>query len=458
MQPLEIIFFLLLLFSMGAFFSSAERQRYFWKTILLTVIAGGIQWLAEGYRWQMVPGYGFLLILALTSLKPPVKLYFKIILTLFFVIAALPSLILPVIELPVPTGPHSIGTHTYHWVDRSREEWFTEKNFRDARQLMVQIWYPAAPEEGDNPVPYFDYPEIRGPALAAAGNFPSFTLAYQHLTKTHSYADAPVANGGPFPVLILSHGLSGIRFYHTALIEELVSRGYVVVAPNHPYDANVTIFPDGSSADYRSDIGPKVVNKDSVRIRHRQLNTRVEDIRFILDQMEKVESGNTQSLLSRHLDLEKVGVLGHSFGGATSVEASGRDARIKACLALDSWSLAMADSTIERGLEQPLLYMGRPIWPDSRNDARIRSLLENNSSPAYHLTLEETHHFDYTDIPLFSPFLKYVGKSGEIPGRRVVEIVNRYTVEFFDMNLRGLESELFSGKLAYPEVRFAEVH
>ncbi|ODS30027.1 MAG: hypothetical protein SCARUB_04872 [Candidatus Scalindua rubra] len=118
----------------------------------------------------------------------------------------------------------------------------------------------------------------------------------------------------------------------------------------------------------------------------------------------------------------------------------------------------MADSTIERGLEQPLLYMGRPAWPDSRNDARIRSLLENSSSPAYHLTLEGTHHFDYTDIPLFSPFLKYVGKSGEIPRRRVVEIVNRYTVEFFDIYLRDSESELFSGKPVYPEVRFAEVY
>jgi len=458
MRPLEIIFFLLLLFSMGAFFSSTERKRYFWKTILLTVIAGGIQWLVEGYRWQMVPGYGFLMILVLSNLKPPRKLPSKIILTLFFVIAALPSLILPVIELPVPAGPYSVGTHTYHWIDRSREEWFTEENFRDARQLMVQIWYPAAPEEGSNPVPYFDHPEIRGPALAAAGDFPSFALTYQHLTKTHSYADAPVANGSPFPVLILSHGLSGIRFYHTALIEELVSQGYVVVAPNHPYDANVTIFPDGSSANYHSKIGPEVAFDDSVRLRHRQLNTRVEDIRFILDQMEKIESVEIQSLLSGHLDLEKVGVLGHSFGGATSVEASGRDARIKACLVLDSWSLAMADSTIERGLEQPLLYMGRPAWPDSRNDARIRSLLENSSSPAYHLTLEGTHHFDYTDIPLFSPFLKYVGKSGEIPRRRVVEIVNRYTVEFFDIYLRDSESELFSGKPVYPEVRFSEVY
>jgi pimeloyl-ACP methyl ester carboxylesterase len=177
-----------------------------------------------------------------------------------------------------------------------------------------------------------------------------------------------------------------------------------------------------------------------------------------LDQIEQIQSGNIESPLNRRLDLQRVGVLGHSFGGATSIETASKDNRFKACLVLDSWSLAVADSTIEKGLEQPLLYMGRSTWPDSRNDTLIKSLIENSNGSAYYLTLKGTHHFDYTDIPLLSPFLKYLGKAGEIPGRRIVEIVNRLTVMFFDKYLLDNDIDFINVESYYPEVKLSIVH
>jgi hypothetical protein len=72
--------------------------------------------------------------------------------------------------------------------------------------------------------------------------------------------------------------------------------------------------------------------------------------------------------------------------------------------------------------------------------------------------LEGTHHFDYTDIPLFSPFLNYIGKAGEIPGRRIIEIVNRLTVRFFDIYLLGIDTDYLNVKSDYPEVNFSEVN
>ena len=102
--------------------------------------------------------------------------------------------------------------------------------------------------------------------------------------------------------------------------------------------------------------------------------------------------------------------------------------------------------------------MGRPSWPDSRNDTLIKSLIENSNGTAYYLTLEGTHHFDYTDIPLFSPFLKYLDKAGEIPGRRIVEIVNRLTVMFFDKYLLDNDVDFINVESDYPEVTLSVVH
>jgi hypothetical protein len=49
----------------------------------------------------------------------------------------------PVFHFPQPTGQYPIGTLTYHWIDTTRSEVFTADP-QVRRQLLVQIWYPAA--------------------------------------------------------------------------------------------------------------------------------------------------------------------------------------------------------------------------------------------------------------------------------------------------------------------------
>src|SRR5271169_3228925 len=58
----------------------------------------------------------------------------------------------PPLELPMPTGPHSIGTKVYNWVDRSRHEQ-ASTNPSEFRQLVVQVWYPSE----DRPEPTAPY-------------------------------------------------------------------------------------------------------------------------------------------------------------------------------------------------------------------------------------------------------------------------------------------------------------
>ena len=102
---------------------------------------------------------------------------------------------------------------------------------------------------------------------------------------------------------IFSQGITGTRHLHQAMYEFLVSRGVIVVALDHSFDAYLTIFPDGHLADYRAYITGL---PDSLNVRTMLMNTRVADISFILDQLDKIQSGKIESKINTKIDLELV--------------------------------------------------------------------------------------------------------------------------------------------------------
>ena len=65
------------------------------------------------------------------------------LLCIYLSVAVALPLLMPVFSFEEPTGPHRVGTKLYHWVDHQRNEPYS-KNPNDRRELMVQIWYPAA--------------------------------------------------------------------------------------------------------------------------------------------------------------------------------------------------------------------------------------------------------------------------------------------------------------------------
>ena len=115
----------------------------------------------EGYRWQMVPGYiftGLIFVLTLRRLLRPAAtpllrrgwaIAAGLLGLLVLILTAAPGVLFPVPRLPELTGPYQVGTVTYHMVDAAREEIYTE-TAGDVREIMVQLWYPAEPDDGDD--------------------------------------------------------------------------------------------------------------------------------------------------------------------------------------------------------------------------------------------------------------------------------------------------------------------
>lgn len=129
-----------------------ETKKWSKLATLVAVVMVTVQLLVEGFRWQMIPAYASPVILILCYLLAGWKKDFRsrgifIVETLLFCIylsvaVALP-LLMPVFSFEEPTGPHRVGTKVYHWIDHQRNEPYS-KNPTDRRELMVQIWYPAA--------------------------------------------------------------------------------------------------------------------------------------------------------------------------------------------------------------------------------------------------------------------------------------------------------------------------
>ncbi|MFQ5652882.1 MAG: prolyl oligopeptidase family serine peptidase, partial [bacterium] len=146
------------------------------------------------------------------------------------------------------------------------------------------------------------------------------------------------------------------------------------------------------------------------------------------------------------LDMEKVGVLGWSFGGATAGQIMVTDDRFKAGLNMDG---SMVGDVLDSALTRPFFFMERG------NKAGLdRLFFKRATGPAYYATIAGTRHVNFGDISIHGDFWRLIGLLGEIDGQRGLEIINRYTLAFFDRHLKQREAPLLDGQaLEYPEVQ-----
>ena len=411
-----------------------------------------LHFVIEGYRWQMVPLYGLVLFFLTLSLWHLIRggarerslrtnrVPGAIIGLLVVAAAAALPVLLPVPVLLRPTGPYAVGTYSFLQVDTSRKELYSN-NPTDPRRLMVQVWYPATVEKGSRPGRWMENVQIIGPAIVrriTSGRLelPSFFLDHLTLARTHSYPSAPFVSGDKaFPVLLFSHGWGGFRGQNTNLAEELASHGYVVFAVDHTYGAAATIFPDGEVIFHNLDTLPSdLPPAEYYQAANRLVKQWAGDLAYVLDTATTLNENDPLGRFTDRLDLERVGVFGHSTGGGAAVEFCAGDQRCKAGLGMDPYLVPVSKTVLEGGLSQPFLYMFSEYWSSDTNLSLFDELFgaEGNGSNRYRLDIAGTDHYDFTDLPLLTPLAYRLGLKGPLPSSEVLHIVDTTVLTFFD--------------------------
>lgn len=345
----------------------------------------------------------------------------RLLILTFCISQIIKGVLFPAFEpLPV-TGEHIVETVEETWVDQDRLETYTDTG--ENRSVTVKIWYPE--EEGR------------------------------------------------YPLVVFSHGAGGVLESNASTCENLASHGYVAVAIAHPYQAafvkdtsgKVTLadgkfmkyIMTGEIADTKQ---PGDVGESSCEISDDEkasqlyeyqkewMTVRTGDTNFVLDTL-LVKAGQAEEAPYSRIDTGKIGVFGHSLGGATAV-ATGRE-RTDISAVIDIEGTMLGEYTgYENGSHTfnedpypvPLLDINsRAVYEEAEGmeaegEEYVNFYVGQRAVDFREVIFEDAGHMNFCDLSLASPVLAGLLGTGTVDERECLENLNELVLNYFDCYLK----------------------
>ena len=263
----------------------------------------------------------------------------------------------------------------------------------------------------------------------------------------------PAKRGGcskDLPVVLFSGALATSRHLYNAMLQNIAATGYIVLSVDHPYDADMVEFPDGTIV-----TGVDIDSDAEIEL---ALNTRVADIEFVSKQMKNTSA--IKDLLPGYVGTKnapKMAVIGHSLGGATATSAMMSMPSLKGGVNLDG---SMFGPVLKTGFNGPFMLMGHEN-KTQETDPSWKAIWPNLTGWKKEFEVKHSAHYSFSDLPLVISALGLDGKLpaqvgellGSIEGRRMTGLTTTYVAAFLDMVLKGGKE----GDFAKAAGRFTEV-
>jgi dienelactone hydrolase len=318
------------------------------------------------------------------------------------IIALIPAIILPQYEPIKTTGEFSVDTVSYTLIDESREEFFTGDD--DKRKLTIQFWYPST--------------------------------------------------GGKFPLVIFSHGAFGYRLSNYSTYQELASNGYIVCSIDHTYHAFMTNHEDGkvviANLEFINNaMGAQAgtLSAEEVdKMEDEWMELRTADMSFVMDYIKNMVSNPESDGIFNNIDLDHIGLFGHSLGGATSAQVGRINNDVDAVIVIDGTMLG--ENRENSPYPKPILniFNESHYYNEAINNDNYPNTFACKDAPcSYKVVIKGSGHMNFTDLPIISPFLSKMletEQSTNIDPRFCIEITNDVILQFFNKYLKDIQVEI----------------
>lgn len=202
-----------------------------------------------------------------------------------------------------------------------------------------------------------------------------------------------------------------------------------VISIDHSYGSQGVKFNDGTTID---------IKKDAIKNSNLLVKTYGEDVISVLDDLEQLNEND--EMFKGKMDLDSIGVLGHSTGGGGLVYSSVKDSRIKALLGLDAWLEPIQNEISKESLNIPALFLRSEQWSKGPNNKPLIDLVSNSKNAAL-IQMDKTNHVDFSMAYMYSPLTKYIGFTGKLGGIVSSEIQREFILDFFEYNLKNYEKK-----------------
>ncbi|XP_071432734.1 platelet-activating factor acetylhydrolase 2, cytoplasmic isoform X3 [Pithys albifrons albifrons] len=285
------------------------------------------------------------------------------------------------LALPQGKGPHHVGC-TDVMVGHTRQG------------LFLRLFYPSLPRAGATEplwIPRSEY--CAGLADSALRRRWCSAL----LSIAIGSCRVPVSWNGPFkphssgyPLIIFSHGLGAFRTLYSSICTELASWGFVVAALEHRDHSAATTYFCTAEAGREEWIPFQQVpqGQKEFYFRNKQVHQRAEECVQALWLFKDITSGKSVpnilhqdldlSMLKGNIDLTKVAVMGHSFGGVTAVLALVKEPSFRCAVALDAWMFPL-ENMLYPEVPKPVLFINTEKFQTPESVAKMKRLSSRNS-------------------------------------------------------------------------------
>jgi len=418
-----------------------------------------LQLIQQGLRWHfaflylsglvLTPLLFVLFIKNGSNFHMPFMMVYKITSVVLLLMTLAIFYAFPIPKITAPHGKYAIGTTLYDVTDTSRTETYSNTENTN-RKFLIQVWYPSDDVKGKSLAPWLIQGDAITKGFAQLGKLPTFSLNQLSLVQSNAYFDAPMASAAEkYPVIVISHGWSSSRLLHVNMAESLASNGYIVIGIEHTYGSVATAFTDGEISYFSPKTLPSIeYSPEFLENGNKLIKTFAADITYVLDALDDFNKGNQgPKILKGHLDLDKIGLVGHSTGGGAAVLTGIQDDRIKSILAYDPWVEPLKAAEIQTGLHIPTLFLRSDEWQNGTNDDHLLTLVERNTAESTLYQVENSDHSDFTLMYLFTPLTKKLNMLGTIDGDALSNLQGEMDVAFFNHTLLGIQDDSISDLL-----------